>query len=126
MFVPVRAKLAADLSLKVSYWLPWSLARSLNETGFRAALNYAARIGSDGTVPRSGLKSGQKRLSGGAFGKAFKPQRRASDRGAASPLSNVGDKTLNDIAAFHLNGNRSGETQSVLASEESFINTQKE
>lgn len=65
VFVPVRTKLAADLSLKVSYWLPWSLARSLNETGFRAVLNYAARIGSDGTVPCSGLKSGQKRQSGG-------------------------------------------------------------
>lgn len=122
VFVPVRAKLAADLSLKVSYWLPWSLARSLNETGFRAVLNYAARIGSDGTVPRSGLKSGQKRLSGGLSERLSNP----SDGGAASPLSNVGDKTLNDIAAFHLNGNRSGETQSVLASEESLINTQKE
>lgn len=72
VFVPVRAKLAADLSLKASYWLLWSLARSLNETGFRAVLNYAARIGSDGTVPCSGLKSGQKRLSVGVgFQKGF-------------------------------------------------------
>lgn len=64
VFVPVCAKLAADLSLSVSHWLPRSMARSPNETGFRTVLNYAARIGSDGTVPRSGLKSGQKRLTG--------------------------------------------------------------
>lgn len=72
------------------------------------------------------LNQGRRDCRGGAFRKAFKPQRRASDRGAASPLSSVGDKTLNDIAAFHLNGNRSGETQSVLASEEILINTHKE
>lgn len=42
IFVPVCAKLAADLSLNVSYSVPWSMARILNETGFRAVLNYAA------------------------------------------------------------------------------------
>lgn len=109
VFVPVRAKLAADLLLNVSYWLPWSMARSPNETGFRAVLNYAARIGSDGTVPHSGLKSGQKRLTG-AYKRPFKPQLRANDGGATSLLRNVKDKTLKGIAAFHLNGNRSGET----------------
>lgn len=38
---PVCTKLARDLSLKVSYSVPWTMARFLNETGFRAALNYA-------------------------------------------------------------------------------------
>lgn len=61
VFVPVRAKLAEDLSLKVSYWLPWSMARSLNETGFRAVLNYAAQ---DRLGRHSATLSGQKRLTG--------------------------------------------------------------
>lgn len=116
VFVPVCAKLAADLSLNVSYWLPWSMARSRNETGFRVVLNYAARFSLDGTVPRSGLKSGQKRLAG-ALRKPFKPQRRANDGGAASLLRNIRDKTLKGIPAFHLNGNGNGETQSIPASE---------
>lgn len=42
--VPVCTKLATDLSLKVSYSVPWSMARFLNETGFRAVLNYATWI----------------------------------------------------------------------------------
>lgn len=34
-------KPATDLSLKVSYSVPWTAASILNETGFGAALNYA-------------------------------------------------------------------------------------
>lgn len=41
---PVCTKLARDLSLKVSYSVPWTMARFLNETGFRAVLNYATWI----------------------------------------------------------------------------------
>lgn len=89
VFAPARATLAADLSLNVSHSAPWSTARIPNEAGFRAALNYAAWMGSDGTVPRSGLKSGQERLTG-----AFKPQSRANDSGPTSLLRNLRDKTL--------------------------------
>lgn len=74
--MPARAGLAADLSLNVSYWLPWSTAMSLNETGFRPVLNYAARMGLDGAAPHSGLKPGQKRLTE-AFRRASRPQRSA-------------------------------------------------
>lgn len=125
VLVPARAGLAADLSLNVSYWLPWSTARSLNETGFRPVLNYATRIGLDGTVPCSGLKSGQKRLTG-AFRRAFRPQRRAHDGEDGALLRKVGAKTLKGIAAFHLKPSGSGESQSIPASEGVLINTYSE
>lgn len=42
--VPICTKLATDLSLKASYSEAWTMAKILNETGFRAVLNYAAWI----------------------------------------------------------------------------------
>lgn len=44
MTVPVCTKLAADLSLRALYLEQWNMARIPNETGLRAALNYAAWI----------------------------------------------------------------------------------
>lgn len=92
LYLCLFATLAADLSLSVSYSVPWNMARLLNETGFRAALNYAAGFGLGGTVPRSGLKSGQRRLTV-AFRRAFKPQR-GDNQGSTSLLRNVRDTFL--------------------------------